>query len=267
MFISLTHFKGHEILRHTAVQDFHRVAGSKTDRVKVAGPQAPPAAYAVIQVNGHLLRGFIKGQTTVGALPLAAFELGGKPFLTDCNTMYPGSRKNALEHLECAWQDGFTALEGGVNFRLSVVVLLALTGPGAAAHADVLDGSAESGHFRTCPPTATATRKTMCRSCQTWGCSLLSTPWPWIRPVWTPAWLRRPLIFSAAQPDFLGVFQAGAPFGLRRRVRKVVMMISFASSNAVKVLNCRMAEYTKAVVDGRPQFHISLVVDVSPNPA
>ena len=29
-------------------------------------------------------------------------ELGGKPFLTDCNTMYPGFRKNALEHLECA---------------------------------------------------------------------------------------------------------------------------------------------------------------------
>ena len=26
-----------------------------------------------------------------------------------------------------------------------------------------------------------------------------------------------------------------------------------------------MAEYTKAVVDGRPNFHISLVVDVSPN--
>ena len=26
-----------------------------------------------------------------------------------------------------------------------------------------------------------------------------------------------------------------------------------------------MAEYTKAVIDGRPNFHISLVVDVSPN--
>ena len=24
-------------------------------------------------------------------------ELGGKPFLTDCNTLYPGSRKNALD--------------------------------------------------------------------------------------------------------------------------------------------------------------------------
>lgn len=32
-----------------------------------------------------------------------------------------------------------------------------------------------------------------------------------------------------------------------------------------QLLNCRMAEYTKAVVDGRPNFHISLIVDVSPN--
>ena len=40
-------------------------------------------------------------------------ELGGKPFLTDCNTMYPGSRKNALEHMECAWENGFTPLTVG----------------------------------------------------------------------------------------------------------------------------------------------------------
>ena len=38
---------------------------------------------------------------------------GGKPFLTDCNTMYPGSRKNALEHLYCAWENGFTPLTAG----------------------------------------------------------------------------------------------------------------------------------------------------------
>ena len=37
-------------------------------------------------------------------------ELGGKPFLTDCNTLYPGSRKNALEHLYCAWENGFTPM-------------------------------------------------------------------------------------------------------------------------------------------------------------
>ena len=41
--------------------------------------------------------------------------------------------------------------------------------------------------------------------------------------------------------------------------------IAFDSSAALSDLNCRMAEYTKAVVDGRPCFHISLVVDVSPN--
>ena len=40
-------------------------------------------------------------------------ELGGHPFLTDCNTLYPGKRKNALEHLECAWENGFTPLTVG----------------------------------------------------------------------------------------------------------------------------------------------------------
>jgi uncharacterized Fe-S center protein len=39
-------------------------------------------------------------------------EFGGRPFLTDCNTMYPGSRKNAIEHLECAWLNGFTPYTG-----------------------------------------------------------------------------------------------------------------------------------------------------------
>ena len=34
-------------------------------------------------------------------------ELGGIPFLTDCNTLYPGSRKHALEHIECANLNGF----------------------------------------------------------------------------------------------------------------------------------------------------------------
>ena len=34
---------------------------------------------------------------------------------------------------------------------------------------------------------------------------------------------------------------------------------------APEVLNYKIAEYTKAVVDGRPSFHISLAIDVSPN--
>ena len=33
---------------------------------------------------------------------------GGKPFLTDCNTLYRGKRANAVEHLECALRNGFS---------------------------------------------------------------------------------------------------------------------------------------------------------------
>ena len=34
---------------------------------------------------------------------------------------------------------------------------------------------------------------------------------------------------------------------------------------APSILNKKIAEYTKAVVEGRPCFHVSLVMDVSPN--
>ncbi len=42
-------------------------------------------------------------------------ELGGKPFLTDCNTLYVGSRKNALDHLETAYLNGFSPLQTGCH--------------------------------------------------------------------------------------------------------------------------------------------------------
>jgi uncharacterized Fe-S center protein len=34
-------------------------------------------------------------------------EEGGIPYLTDCNTLYPGFRKNAVEHMDCANLNGF----------------------------------------------------------------------------------------------------------------------------------------------------------------
>ena len=42
-------------------------------------------------------------------------ELGGKPYLTDCNTLYVGSRKNALDHLETAYINGFSPLQTGCH--------------------------------------------------------------------------------------------------------------------------------------------------------
>ena len=42
-------------------------------------------------------------------------ELGGRPFLTDCNTLYVGGRKNAVDHLESAYANGFNPLVTGVH--------------------------------------------------------------------------------------------------------------------------------------------------------
>ena len=40
-------------------------------------------------------------------------ELGGKPFLTDCNTLYVGGRKNGLDHLDTACLNGFNPMTTG----------------------------------------------------------------------------------------------------------------------------------------------------------
>ena len=42
-------------------------------------------------------------------------ELGGKPFLTDCNTLYVGGRKNALDHIDTAYLNGFSPFSTGCH--------------------------------------------------------------------------------------------------------------------------------------------------------
>ena len=42
-------------------------------------------------------------------------ELGGKPFLTDCNTLYVGRRKNALDHLDTAYENGYNPFATGCH--------------------------------------------------------------------------------------------------------------------------------------------------------
>lgn len=45
--------------------------------------------------------------------------LGGKPFLTDCNTLYVGSRKDALEHLATAAENGFSPASTGCQIIIA----------------------------------------------------------------------------------------------------------------------------------------------------
>ena len=42
-------------------------------------------------------------------------RLGGKPFLTDCNTLYTGRRKNALEHIDSAYENGYSPFSTGCH--------------------------------------------------------------------------------------------------------------------------------------------------------
>ena len=49
----------------------------------------------------------------------AVRKLGGKPFLTDCNTLYVGGRKNALDHLDSAYENGFSPLSTGCQILIA----------------------------------------------------------------------------------------------------------------------------------------------------
>ena len=40
---------------------------------------------------------------------------GGKVFLTDCNTLYVGRRKNALDHLDAAYENGYNPFATGCH--------------------------------------------------------------------------------------------------------------------------------------------------------
>ena len=42
-------------------------------------------------------------------------SLGGKVFLTDCNTLYVGGRKNALDHIDSAYENGYSPFSTGSN--------------------------------------------------------------------------------------------------------------------------------------------------------
>ena len=44
---------------------------------------------------------------------------GGRPFLTDCNTLYVGSRKNALDHLDTAFENGFNLFSTGCQILIA----------------------------------------------------------------------------------------------------------------------------------------------------
>ena len=213
-------------------------------------------------------------------------SLGGKPFLTDCNTMYPGSRKNALEHLECAWENGFTPMtvgcplliadglkgldeeevpiEGGVHLKTAKIgkaimdadILISLThfkghevaGFGGALKNIGMGSGSRAGKCDQHSDGKAQIDENKCRGCKMClrECANNGLQFD-----------DKKRKMSVNQNNCVG---CGRCLGACN-----FDAIYFANDSAIKDLNEKMAEYSKAVIGSRPNFHISIINNVSPN--
>ena len=211
-------------------------------------------------------------------------EAGGKPFLTDCNTLYPGSRKNALEHLDCAQENGFNEIttgchviigdglrgtddcivpvEGGVYCKEAYIgravmdadVFISLThfkghestGFGGALKNIGMGCGSRAGKMHQHSQGKPVVNADLCRCC------------------------KRCAKECGSDAIFFDTGKAVIHEDICKGCGRCIGACSFdaihnPNDNANEILGCKIAEYTKAVVDGRPHFHISLISDVSPN--
>ena len=211
-------------------------------------------------------------------------ERGGKPFLTDCNTLYVGGRKNALDHMDSAMLNGFNpmttgcqiiigdGLKGSDEVEVPVVggeyVKNAKIGR-AVMDADVFislthfKGHEEAG-FGGC-------LKNIGMGCGSRAGKMEqhNAGKPHVAEKHCIGCGQCRKICAHGAP----IIENGKAHIDHDRCVGCGRCIAVCPKDAVRIdwdetttnLNCKIAEYTKAVVDGRPCFHISLVIDVSPN--
>ena len=210
-------------------------------------------------------------------------SLGGIPFLTDCNTLYPGRRKNALEHLDSAYENGFTPLSTGcqviigdglkgsddveVPVRNGQYVKTAKIGR-AIMDADVfISLSHFKGHEQTGFGGAMKNIGMGCGS-RRGKMEQHSAGKPLVDP--NVCVCCRQCARQCAQDAFSydsgkAVIDQAKCVGCGRCIAACNFDAIYSpNDDAFEMLDRKMAEYAMAVVDGRPHFHISLVMDISP---
>ena len=211
-------------------------------------------------------------------------SLGGLPFLTDCNTLYVGRRKNALEHMDAAYENGFSPfstgcqivigdglkgtddvevpVEGGVYVKKAKIgravmdadVFISLshfkgheaTGFGGALKNIGMGCGSRAGKMEqhnAGKPEVKPRKCVGCRQCaKQCGQDAIS--------------------YGEDRKAFI---DHGKCVGCGRCLGACNFdAIVNRNACANDELNAKIAEYSKAVLAGRPHFHISLVVDVSP---
>ncbi|WP_130837979.1 DUF362 domain-containing protein [Lachnoclostridium sp. Marseille-P6806] len=211
-------------------------------------------------------------------------ENGGRPFLTDCNTLYPGSRKNALEHLDCANINGFNTITTGCQIIIGdglrgmdeatvpvpngeyckeayigqaimdadIFISLThfkgheMTGFGGTIKNIGMGCGSRAGKMHQHNQGKPHVEQELCRACRRCAKECGSDA---ISYESGKAWIDQTLCKGCGRCIGACAFDA----------------IHNDNANANDILGCKMAEYTAAVVTGRPCFHISLITDVSPN--
>ena len=210
--------------------------------------------------------------------------LGGKPFLTDCNTLYVGFRNNALVHLDAANLNGYSSLSTGVHN----IIADGLKGTDdvdvpvkggtycKAAHIGraIMDADivVSLSHFKGHELTGFggALKNIGMGSGSRAGKMAMHTAGkPQVDP--------KACVGCRLCAQFCN--QAAIGFGADKKAKidekrcvgcgRCIGVCNFHaigndSGTSNEALSCKMAEYAKAVLDGRPHFHISVVNQVSP---
>ncbi len=225
-------------------------------------------------------------------------SLGGKPFLTDCNTLYVGGRKNALDHLDSAMANGFSPLttgcqnviadglkgtdevevpvEGGEYVQSAKIgravmdadVFISLThfkgheqaGYGGALKNIGMGCGSRAGKMEQHAAGKPAVDVDACIGCRM--CERVCAH----GAISFDATAERRTASGRVRTVHLAAIDAGKCVGCGRCIGMCNQdAIEPMYDQAAEVLNYKIAEYTKAVLQGRPSFHVALAIDISPN--
>ena len=209
-------------------------------------------------------------------------EQGGRVFLTDCNTLYVGRRKNGLDHMDAAYENGYNPFTTGCHVVIADgikgtdEVLVPIDGDyvkeakigRAVMDADVV---ISLNHFKGHEATGFGgALKNLGMGCgsRAGKMEMHSAGKPYVKQKKCIgcgqcqkicAHSAITITDKKASIDHNKCVGCGRCIGICP-----VDAVKPAEDESNDILNCKIAEYSLAVVKDRPHFHISLVVDVSP---
>jgi len=212
-------------------------------------------------------------------------DKGGKPFLTDCNTLYIGGRKNALDHIESAYQNGFNPYNTGChiliadglkgNDEVEVPVEGAEHCKTAKIGRAIMDADVfiSLNHFKGHEQAGMGgALKNIGMGCgsRAGKMEMHNAGKPFVKTRKCIGCHACEKICAHGAPQFDADGKASIDTDKCVGCARCLAIcptdaIRSKDDEAPEILNKKIAEYSKAVVDGRPHFHISLVMDVSPN--